>query len=64
MYKMSEYTDDIYIWMCANKLMMNNNKTEVIVCGTSAKLKSVHTNSVKIVYDATDFFRKKMFVCI
>ena len=34
--------------MSANKLKMNNEKTEILLCGTNARLKSVRPNSLKI----------------
>ena len=46
--KISTSTDDINLWMSANKLKMNNEKTEILLCGTNAKLKSVRPNSLKI----------------
>ena len=39
--KISKSTDDINLWMSANKLKMNNEKTEILLCGTNARLKSV-----------------------
>ena len=46
--KISTSTDDINLWMSANKLKMNNEKTEILLCGTNARLKSVRLNSLKI----------------
>ena len=43
--KISTSTDDINLWMSANKLKMNNEKTEILLCGTNARLKSVRPNS-------------------
>ena len=41
-------TSDINDWMTTNKLKMNNDKTEIIVCGTLAKRKQVNFDSVTI----------------
>ena len=41
-------TDDINLWMSANKLKMNDEKTEILLCGTNARLKSVRPNSLQI----------------
>ena len=46
--KISTSTDDINLWMSANKLKMNNEKTEIFLCGTNARLKSMPPNSLKI----------------
>ena len=34
--------------MSANKLKMNNEKTEILLCGKIARLRSVRPNSLKI----------------
>ena len=46
--KISTSTDDINLWMSANKLKMNNEKTEILLCGTNARLRSVRPNLLKI----------------
>ena len=56
--KISKSTDDINLWMSANKLKMNNEKTEILLCGTNARLKSVHPNSLKIGNNIIDFSPK------
>ena len=35
-------------WMSVNKLKMNNEKTEVMLCGTNGKLKNLELDSVQI----------------
>ena len=55
---LSKCTDDINIWMSANKLKMNNEKTEILLCGKNTKLKSVHNKSIKIGDDVIDFTNK------
>ena len=55
--KISTSTDDINLWMSANKLKMNNEKTEIL-CGTNARLKSVRPNSLKIGNNIIDFSPK------
>ena len=37
---------------------MNNEKTEILLCGTNARLKSVHPNSLKIGNNIIDFSPK------
>ena len=56
--KISTSTDDINLWMSANKLKINNEKTEILLCGTNARLKSVHPNSLKIGNNIIDFSPK------
>ena len=57
--KISTSTDDINLWMSANKLKMNNEKTEILLCGTNARLKkSVRPNSLKIGHNIIDFSPK------
>ena len=41
-------TSDISDWMTVNKLKMNNDKTEIMVCSTNAKRKHVNFDSVDI----------------
>ena len=61
-------TDDINLWMSANKLKMNNEKTEILLWGTNARLKSVRPNSFKIGNNISDFSpkvkKKKTFLCL
>ena len=47
-HKISEGSDQIDSWMTTNKLKKNNDKTEMMVCGTNHKLKSIETNSAII----------------
>ena len=47
-HKISEGSDQIDSWMTTNKLKKNNDKTEMMVCGTNHKLKSTETNSAII----------------
>ena len=63
---MSECTNDTNMWMSANKLQMNNAKTDIMLCSTSAKLKSVLLNSVKLGDDVNNYCQKtrKTLVCI
>ena len=56
--KISTSTDDINIWMSANKLKMNNEKTKILLCGTNARLKSVRPNTLKIGNNIIDFSPK------
>ena len=56
--KVSTSTDDINLWMSANKLKMNNEKTEILLCGNNARLKSVRPNSLKIRNNISDFSPK------
>ncbi|GFR65339.1 reverse transcriptase-like protein [Elysia marginata] len=46
--ELSKCSNDISAWMCTNKLTMNNDKTEILLCGTYTKLKSVETKSIRI----------------
>ena len=39
-YNMEQCIDNVIIWMQANKLKMNNEKTEVMTCSTPQKLSS------------------------
>ena len=41
-------TSDINDWMTSNKLKMNNDKTEIMACGTLVKLKQINIDSVTI----------------
>ena len=56
------------MWMSANKLRMNNEKTEIILCGTYARLNSVRPNSLKIGNNIIDFSskvkKKKLGMCL
>ena len=45
--KISSSTDDTNLWMSANKLKMNTEKIEILLCGTNARLMSVRPNSLK-----------------
>ena len=44
--------------MSANTFKMNNEKTEILLCGTNGRLKSVRPNSLKISNNTTDFSSK------
>ena len=46
--KITSTTSLINGWMSANKLKMNNDKTEIIVCGTNPKRKLVNIDSIDI----------------
>ena len=46
------------LWMSVNRLKMNNEKTEILLCGTNARLKSVRPNLLKIGSNIIDFFPK------
>ena len=53
--------------MSANKLKMNNEKTEILLCGTNARLKSVRPNSLKIGNNIIDFspkVKKNLGLCL
>ncbi len=52
---MSDCASDINEWMIANKLKMNTDKTEVMLCGTSSKLKSINVDSADICDDTVSF---------
>ena len=46
--KISTSTDDISLWILADKLKMNNERAEILLCDKNARLKSVRPNSLKI----------------
>ena len=46
--KISTSTSEINNWMSSNKLKMNNDKTEIMLCSTKAKLKNVTLDHVKV----------------
>lgn len=46
---------DVNDWMTANKLKMNNDKSEIMLCGTATKLKNINIETVKIGEDLVDF---------
>ena len=46
-------------WMKANKLKMNDEKTEIIPIGTNSKLKQVHVNSI-VISGCERFFSQKV----
>ena len=48
-------TSDVNSWMTANKLKMNSDKTEVMLCGTKSKLKDIDVDSVDICDDNISF---------
>ena len=53
--------------MSANKLKTNNEKTETLLCGTNARLKSVRPNSLKIGNNIIDFspkVKKNLDLCL
>ena len=39
-------TSDILCWMDSNKLMLNTDKTEVVIVGTASRVKQVASNSI------------------
>ena len=39
---------DIYLWMSANKLKLNTDKTEVLVVGTERKLSSFNLTAISV----------------
>ena len=61
---MSDCASDINEWMIANKLKMNTDKTEVMLCGTSSKLKSINVDSADICDDTVSFSSHVQNVCI
>ena len=46
---------DVNDWMAANKLKMNNDKPEIMLCGTAMELKNIDIETVKIGDDLVDF---------
>ena len=46
---------DVNDWMIANKLKMNTDKTEIMLCGTTNKLRNVDIERIKIGDDFVDF---------
>ena len=65
--KISTSTDDINLWMLAKTFKMNNEKTEILLCGTNGRLKSVRPNSLKISNNITDFsskVKKNLGMCL
>lgn len=56
--ELSKCTDDINKWMNTNKLKMNNDKTELLLCGTHSKLNSVQAKSVKIGNEVINYSKK------
>ena len=56
--KTSTSADAINLWMSANKLKINNEKIEILLCGTNAKPKSVRPNSLEIGNNIIDFATK------
>ena len=48
-------THDVNNWMVCNKLKMNCDKTEIMLCGTSSKLKNIDVDSVVICNDLISF---------
>ena len=52
---MSNCASEINDWMVTNKLKMNTDKTEVMICGTSSKLKSIDVDSVVVCNDTVNF---------
>ncbi|MCP3852877.1 MAG: hypothetical protein GY694_22015, partial [Gammaproteobacteria bacterium] len=55
---LSKCSDEIDSWMTSNKLKKNNDKTEMLLCGTTAKLKSINCNSVMIGNEVINFSSK------
>ena len=48
-------THDVNNWMVVNKLKMNCDKTEIMLCGTNSKLKNIDVDSVVICNDLISF---------
>ena len=48
-------TSGVNNWMIANKLKMNTDKTEIMFCGTTKKLKNIDIERIKIGDDFVDF---------
>ena len=46
--KLSISTSEINDWMTSNKLKMNKDKTEILLCGTNPKLKNITLDTIKI----------------
>ena len=65
--KVSTSTDDINLWMSANKLKMNNEKAEILLCSTNATLKPARPKSLKIgnniIGFSTKVKKKKSLFC-
>ena len=53
----SNCTHDVNNWMRDNYLKMNNDKTELLLCGTSQKLNTVDVNNV-LIGDELIYFSK------
>ena len=51
-------SNEIDTWMTDNKLKKNNDKTEMLLCGTIAKLNSINCNSLKIGDEIINFSSK------
>ena len=51
----SMITSEVNEWMTSNKLKMNQDKTEIILCGTSGKLRNVDCNTIQIGDDIVSF---------
>ena len=55
--EMSNCAVEVNDWMVCNKLKMNTDKTEVMLCGTSAKLSNINAESVDVCDDTVCFSR-------
>ena len=55
----SKCTLDVNNWMSSNKLKMNTDKTEIMLCGSLQKLKRIDVNSV-IIGDECVYFSKSV----
>ena len=55
----SECTIDVNNWMSKNKLKMNTDKTEIILCGTSQKLNTLDINNV-VIGDESVYFSQSV----
>ena len=40
--------NDVYVWMSKNKLKMNEDKTEIMIVGSSSKISSINCQSISV----------------
>ena len=52
--QISNCTSDINQWMTSNKLKMNGDKTEIMICGSKPKLRNIQIESISIDSDPID----------
>ena len=52
--QISSCTSDVNQWMTTNKLKMNGDKTEIMICGSIPKLRNIQIESINIDNDPID----------